>query len=210
MSVPMASGTWKAATAAADPPLLPPGTRPRSQGLPVGPNAECSVDEPIANSSMLVLPGTTAPAASSRSAMCASYGPTKPSRIRLPAVDGWPRVTTRSLSATGIPSSGGSARTASGPAFLAAASRCVGRSRRGARPLLVERHPRVEARGPASGSGRDAPRAARRHANVSGARGAVAIWCAAEAGQRRGRSGIGRLPGLAQAAGSPMIAGTTK
>ena len=61
MSVPMASGTWNAATAAAEPPLLPPGTRSRSQGLAVGPQAECSVDEPIANSSMLVLPGHDRP-----------------------------------------------------------------------------------------------------------------------------------------------------
>ena len=53
-----------------------PGTRSRSHGLAVGPNAESSVDEPIANSSMFVLPGSTAPAALSRSAMWASYGPT--------------------------------------------------------------------------------------------------------------------------------------
>ena len=72
VSVPIESGTWYAATAAADPPLLPPGTRSRSHGLAVGPQAECSVDEPIANSSMFVLPGSTAPAAFSRSAMCAS------------------------------------------------------------------------------------------------------------------------------------------
>ena len=42
------------ATAAADPPLEPPGTRDGSRGLRVGPNAEFSVDEPIANSSRLV------------------------------------------------------------------------------------------------------------------------------------------------------------
>ena len=32
--------------------------------------------------------------------------------MRLPAVDGWPWVTTRSLSATGMPRSGGSAASA--------------------------------------------------------------------------------------------------
>ena len=37
VSVPIASGAWKAATAAAEPPELPPGTRVRSQGLAVGP-----------------------------------------------------------------------------------------------------------------------------------------------------------------------------
>ena len=56
-----------AATAAAEPPLEPPGTRVRSCGLRVGPNAEFSVEEPIANSSRLVLPTTTAPAARTRS-----------------------------------------------------------------------------------------------------------------------------------------------
>ena len=55
-----------AATAAALPPLLPPGTRERSQGLRTGRYAEFSVDEPIANSSQLVLPITTAPASSRR------------------------------------------------------------------------------------------------------------------------------------------------
>ena len=74
VSVPIASGDWNAATDAADPPDEPPGTRSRSHGLAVGPKAECSVDEPIANSSMLVLPRITAPASWRRSVMWASYG----------------------------------------------------------------------------------------------------------------------------------------
>ena len=40
--------------------------RSRSQGLWVGPYAEFSVEEPMANSSMLVLPKITMPASSSR------------------------------------------------------------------------------------------------------------------------------------------------
>ena len=63
VSEPSASGTRPAATAAADPPLEPPGIRSRSHGLRVTPYAEFSVDEPIANSSQLVLPTMTAPAA---------------------------------------------------------------------------------------------------------------------------------------------------
>ena len=55
-------GTCRAATAAALPPELPPGVRARSYGLWHGPNALFSLDEPIANSSMLSLPTTTAPA----------------------------------------------------------------------------------------------------------------------------------------------------
>ena len=54
-----------AATAAADPPDDPPGTRDVSCGLRVGPKAEFSVELPMANSSRLVLPTTAAPAASS-------------------------------------------------------------------------------------------------------------------------------------------------
>jgi len=66
VSDPRDQGTCRSATAAAEPPLEPPGTRPWSHGLSVFLNAEFSVLEPMANSSMLVLPTTTAPAASSR------------------------------------------------------------------------------------------------------------------------------------------------
>ena len=63
VSVPIAHGARPAATAAALPPLEPPGTRvavPRV--LRPGPKPEFSFDEPIANSSWLVLPSTAAPA----------------------------------------------------------------------------------------------------------------------------------------------------
>ena len=68
----MAAAASSPATAAAEPPDEPPGTRERSQGLRVTPSAECSVDEPIANSSMLVLPSMIAPAASRRATGVAS------------------------------------------------------------------------------------------------------------------------------------------
>ncbi len=64
----------RAATAAAEPPEEPPGTRARSHGLRVGLKALFSVDEPIANSSMFVLPTTIAPAASSRATAVAAKG----------------------------------------------------------------------------------------------------------------------------------------
>src|SRR5437763_7110318 len=51
VSEPRAAGSIRAATAAAEPPLEPPGTRVVSHGLCVGPTEECSHDEPIANSS---------------------------------------------------------------------------------------------------------------------------------------------------------------
>ena len=56
MSVPSAQTASPAATAAAEPPLEPPGTASRSHGLCTGPNAEFSFEEPIANSSQFVLP----------------------------------------------------------------------------------------------------------------------------------------------------------
>src|SRR6266702_2420039 len=74
VSEPSATGTIPAATAAAEPPDDPPGTREVSQGFFTGPNAEFSFDDPIANSSQLVLPLITAPAFNSRSIAVALYG----------------------------------------------------------------------------------------------------------------------------------------
>jgi len=55
-----------AATAEAEPPEEPPGTKfvlapSRRQGFTTGPKHEVSFDEPIANSSLLSLPSRTAP-----------------------------------------------------------------------------------------------------------------------------------------------------
>ncbi len=72
VSEPSASGAKPAATAAALPPEEPPGTRDRQCGLRVGPNAEFSVEDPMANSSRLVLPTMIAPAWRSRVTTVAS------------------------------------------------------------------------------------------------------------------------------------------
>src|SRR5262245_46345073 len=106
VSEPRASGANPAATAAAEPPLEPPGTRLGSRGLRVGPNAEFSVDEPIANSSRLVLPIGMPPAARTRSTTVAVYGGSQPSRIFDEHVVETPRVQRLSFSATGTPASG--------------------------------------------------------------------------------------------------------
>src|SRR5918994_5246520 len=90
VSVPSAHHPSPAATAAAEPPDDPPGTRSRSQGLWVGPKAEFSVEEPMANSSILVLPRMTMSAASSRWVTVAEYGGIQFSRIREPQVVGAP------------------------------------------------------------------------------------------------------------------------
>ncbi len=71
VSVPIDQTASPAATAAALPPDDPPGTLPKSHGLRVGNQAEFSVDDPMANSSRLVLPSIGRPAASRRSATVA-------------------------------------------------------------------------------------------------------------------------------------------
>ena len=53
----------------------------------------------------------TRPASRSRVTRVASYGGSQPSRIREPAVDGRPRVTTTSLTAIGTPASGAERRS---------------------------------------------------------------------------------------------------
>ena len=79
-------------------------------------------DEPIANSSMLVLPRNTAPSLSRLAVTVLSYGGTKPSRIRLPAVVGTPSVQNRSFIPSGMPASGGASPAAS---RTSAASACA-------------------------------------------------------------------------------------
>ena len=61
-----AAPTRPAATAAAEPPLEPPGVRPVSHGLRVSPVASLSVNPQIASSGRLVTPNTIAPASRSR------------------------------------------------------------------------------------------------------------------------------------------------
>src|SRR5437764_315602 len=66
VSVPVAPGARNAATAAAEPPEEPPGTSLvfaplRRHGDVTAPKHDVSFDEPIANSSLLVLPSSTAP-----------------------------------------------------------------------------------------------------------------------------------------------------
>jgi len=74
VSVPSAHGASPAATAAALPPEEPPGTRSRSHGLRTTPNAEFSLEEPIANSSWLVFASRLAPASCRRRTTLAVYG----------------------------------------------------------------------------------------------------------------------------------------
>src|ERR1041384_502683 len=94
------------ATAPADPPEEPPGTRSGASGFRAGPYALFSVDEPIANSSMFDLATITAPARRRRAIAVASYGLTYPSRMREPQEVGSDVVAMLSFTTTGTPSSG--------------------------------------------------------------------------------------------------------
>src|SRR5450755_3759442 len=105
VSVPIASGASYEATAALDPPDDPPGIRSRSQGLRVTPYAEFSVDDPIANSSIFVLPRITTSASRSFRTTVESYGCRQPSRIFDPHVVGTPVIVSTSFNASGTPAS---------------------------------------------------------------------------------------------------------
>ena len=96
-----------AATEAALPPELPPGTLVISHGFNVGPNAEVSVELPIANSSIFVFPIITAPEFKSLSVTVDSYGGIKFPKILLAQVVLIPFVQRLSLIANGIPAKGG-------------------------------------------------------------------------------------------------------
>src|SRR5687768_4853035 len=106
VSVAVAARQRSAATAADEPPEEPPGTslsavrcpsRIRRHGDTTGPNALVSLDEPIANSSLLSLPSITAPAAHRLRVTVDSYVGVKSSRIFEHAVVRTPSVQKRSL-----------------------------------------------------------------------------------------------------------------
>jgi hypothetical protein len=71
-----ANGTIPDATAAAEPPLEPPGERPVSHGLRVGPHAVGSVVGRLPNSGLLVRPAITNPAARKRDTSVVSVADT--------------------------------------------------------------------------------------------------------------------------------------
>src|SRR5207237_5396865 len=98
-------------TAEAEPPDEPPGTSEvlepaRRHGLTTGPKHEVSLDEPIANSSLLSLPSMTAPSRHRFEVTVDSYGGTKLSRIFEQAVVRTSLVAKRSLIPSGMPASG--------------------------------------------------------------------------------------------------------
>src|SRR5499426_2288095 len=108
-SEPSASGPNPPATAAAPPPVDPPGVRVTSQGLRDSPNSRLSVEPRQANSGRLVRPTKIAPAARRRATLGASSGATNSAIRREPYVVRSPAVQRLSLIETGTPWSGPSA-----------------------------------------------------------------------------------------------------
>ena len=103
VSVPIEARHIPAATAAAEPPLDPPGDRDVACGFFVGPNAESSDVVPNANSCRLHLPTRITPAWRSALTISASVFATCPWRTKDAAVVGRPRTSIKSFSEIGMP-----------------------------------------------------------------------------------------------------------
>ncbi len=89
-SLPCAIGTMPDATAAAEPPLDPPGERDRSCGLRVGPWNRGSVEPFFPSSGVLVMPSTITPAARARATARLSSAATSSAHRREPRDVGRP------------------------------------------------------------------------------------------------------------------------
>ena len=103
VSVPSVPATIPAAAAAPLPPLEPPQIRSVSHGLRAGPKCGLVVVAPNANSCVLSLPTTTAPARRRWATTVASEAATLSARIREAAVVRVPATSITSLTATGTP-----------------------------------------------------------------------------------------------------------
>ena len=108
VSVPIAQGTRRAATEAPEPLLEPPGARctSASHGFRGVPMCWLVPQPPMANSTVLALPMTIAPASISRRASVAVAGETRLSQCLLPPVVTRPSMSMMSFSAMGTPCQG--------------------------------------------------------------------------------------------------------
>jgi hypothetical protein len=99
----MASGAIRAATATADPPLLPPGTRAGSYGLCTAPNVALLLVQPSDSSCRFVFPMTIAPCASKGTSTPALALGRKSRSARVPFDVASVAVFTLSFTGTGSP-----------------------------------------------------------------------------------------------------------
>ncbi len=122
-SLAVAAGTRPAATAAALPPLEPPGVRSVSHGLRAVPKTLVRVKLSVPNSGAAVLPIGTAPAARRRATWTESSvtGP-RPAKASDPCEVGMPAQSSRSLTPIGTPANGPGSRPAATAASTAAAA----------------------------------------------------------------------------------------
>ncbi len=126
-SLPSPMGLMPVASAAASPPLEPPGVRPGSHGLRVGPLRLESVCMRMAKSGRFVRPRGMAPAAFMRCTPGASSDGRAPARACTPWVVGLPVQSTFSFTVKGTPCNGPSGspaarRRSASPAAIVASS----------------------------------------------------------------------------------------
>src|SRR5215212_7743925 len=103
MSTPSSTELIPAATAAAPPPVDPPGVRSRSHGLFVRPNRGLFVCASLEPGGRLVLPSKTAPAARIRATTGASRSGMRSTKSGNPPVVRRPAVSSESLTVKGTP-----------------------------------------------------------------------------------------------------------
>ena len=103
MSLPMPNGVMPVASAAASPPLEPPGVRSPFQGLYVRPRSGLSVSSRAPISGRLVRASGTPPARFMRSTSAASRSGRKFARAGTPIVVGEPTQSMFSLMVNGTP-----------------------------------------------------------------------------------------------------------
>src|SRR5436190_11277557 len=105
MSLPTSSGVSPAASAAAPPPVDPPGVRAGSQGFTVRPKIGLSACQSARTGGTFVLPRTTAPAARTRVVAGASCSDTNPDHSGTPTVVRRPLTLIDSFNVIGRPRS---------------------------------------------------------------------------------------------------------
>ncbi len=137
MSLPTSRALRPAATAAALPPLEPPGVRSRSQGLLVRPWMGLADCQSASMGGTFVLPRRTAPAALARATAGASCFETKSRHSGTPHVVGKPTTLNDSLIVMGRPS-----RASRSPrAIASSADRARRRARSKSRTTTALRRP---------------------------------------------------------------------
>src|SRR5947209_7865527 len=129
MSLPTSSGVSPAASAAAPPPVDPPGVRAGSHGFTVRPKIGLSACQSARTGGTFVLPTTTAPALRTRVVAGASWSETKRDHSGTPTVVRGPVTLIASFSVIGRPRSGPSSPRARAVSAASAWRRARSKSR---------------------------------------------------------------------------------